>query len=219
MTDQARINRRQQHFKQAALHERLKSPQAIQATKASRHGATQSDRFAIFEVQSAATGDGIYNCYKQVLDANEWSDTAGDPKFDDIADPESTEVLNLAEFDPESTYVAQLAAGDLLIAWQDDDSQENTRWMGVPFRKGAHGSGLRRAYCKDDADAKQTMDCFLDIDTTGEQITATAMVAQGDSTNLNSCWPVLEDGDPISVTKIGSTWYIVGDFQPIDICG
>lgn len=46
-------------------------------------GAGVGTRLRIFEVQAAASGDGIYNCYEQTLDATEFGDTAGDDKFDD----------------------------------------------------------------------------------------------------------------------------------------
>ena len=36
----------------------------------------------IFEVQSAAAGDGVYNCYEQTLDATDWTNTSGQRKTD-----------------------------------------------------------------------------------------------------------------------------------------
>ena len=116
---------------QAGINETGVPPKVVQAARSVRH---QRGGTRIFEVQSAATGDGIYNCYEQILDATEWSDTAGDAKFDD-KNTDSIEVLNLDESYPEATYYAALAAGDLLLAWQVRDDNGNLRWIGVPFIK------------------------------------------------------------------------------------
>ncbi len=135
----------------------------------------------LFEVQSAATGDGVYTCYEQTLDATEWDDTAGDSKVDD-KDAVEVEVLNLAEFDPEATYVAHLAANDLIVAWQKVDDESVSRWIGLPLRQ-ANADRPRIAYCKDDAGAGTTIDCYLDTDATGTQITVNCSIHNG--TNLN----------------------------------
>lgn len=87
----------------------------------------------IFEVQSQATGDGVYNCYKQKLDATDWTDTSGVDKFDDKEEtPVAVEVLNLLESDTESTYQPALAKYDLIVAWHIKDDEGNTRWVGIP---------------------------------------------------------------------------------------
>ncbi len=120
---------------QACINETIVSPKNVQTARSVRHlQAVGSSDSRIFEVQSEATGDGIYNCYEQILDATEWSDTSGDPKFDD-ENTDSVEVLNLDEAYPESTYYAALAGGDLLLAWQVSDDEGNLRWIGVPFIK------------------------------------------------------------------------------------
>jgi len=170
----------------------------------------------IFVVQSAAAGDGIYNCYEQTLDATEWDDTAGDLKFDDY-DTTEIEVLNLAEFDPEATYVAHLAASDLLVASRIYDDENNPRWVGVPFKQGAHGSGLRRAFCKTASGAGTTLTCYLDTDGTGTEITVNFDIAQGGA-NLNAAVPRLADGDGISVYKCGASWYCATTFMPSEDC-
>ncbi len=168
----------------------------------------------LFAVQSAATGDGIYDCYEQSLDATEWDDTAGDSKVDDL-NSTSIEVLNLAEFDPEATYVAHLAAGDLIVAWKKADDESNTRWIGLPLRQ-ANADRPRIAYCKDDADATTSIDCYLDTDGTGTQITVSCSIMGG--TKLNEALPRLEDGKWIMVTKIGATWYCMAPFQTTEDC-
>ena len=178
---------------------------------------TASNRFAIklFEVQSAATGDGVYTCYAQTLDATEWDDTAGDSKVDDLNETE-VEVLNLAEFDPEATYVAHLAANDLIVAWQKSDDEGASRWIGLPLRQ-ANADRPRVAYCKDDAGAGATIDCYLDTDATGTEITVTCFIAQGGAA-LNAAVPRLADGDGIMVTKVGATWRCLTTFMPSENC-
>jgi hypothetical protein len=177
----------------------------------------------IFEVQSEATGDGVYNCHEQTLDATEWDDTAGDSKVDDW-DTTSVEVLNLAEFDPEATYVAQLAAGDLLLAFRYWDDEANFRWVGVPWRKD-DGNRPRIAYVTSAPGAVDYVTAELDYLDSGTSITAYALIAQG-GTALNSCIPRLAADDPIMVSKCryydGTStrdrWVIHGNFQPSEDC-
>lgn len=163
----------------------------------------------LFEVQSAATGDGVYTCYEQTLDATEWDDTAGDSKIDD-RDAVEVEVLNLAEFDPEATYVAHLAANDLIVAWRKTDDESNLRWIGLPLRQ-ANADRPRVAYCKDAAGASTTITCYLDTDGTGTEITVYCSIAGGG--NLNTAIPRLADGTLILVSKIGATWRCMTTFM------
>lgn len=160
----------------------------------------------VFRIFEEGTGDGIYNCYEQTLDATEWADTAGDNKFDG-KDAVSVEVLNLAEFDPEATYVAHLAADDLILAWQKLDDEGSNRWIGVPFRQ-ANADRTRIAYCKDDAGEDDTIDCYLDQDDDGTVISVTCSITGGSA--LDESIPRLAIGDMIFVTKIGATWYCTG---------
>jgi len=167
----------------------------------------------IFAVQSEAAGDGIYNCYEQSLDATEWDDTTGDPKFDNL-NTTSVEVLNLAEHKPESEYVAQLSSGDLLAAWRKPDDEHNSRWIGVPFRQ-ANADRSRLAFCKDNAGATTSIDCYLDVDGDGTVVSVKGNSSPKD-TNLDQCIRKLKDGDPILVQKISADWYAIEGFQAID---
>lgn len=164
----------------------------------------------IFEVQNATVGaDGVYDCFEQVLLAAEWSDTAGDPKFDD-KDDVVVEVLNLAEFDPEPTYVAHLLAGALISAWQMEDDEDNTRWVGVPYAK-TNAERFRKAYCKDNAGAATAIDCYLDTNGSGTVISVNCIV--NPSANLNAATPRLSVGDMILVEKIGAEWWCSNIFM------
>jgi hypothetical protein len=171
--------------------------------------------FKVFRVVSEATGDGVYNCYEQTLDATEWVDTSGDPKFDD-KNTDSIEVLNLAEFDPEATYVAHLATSDLLLAWPMADDEGNSRYIGVPFRKD-NADRPRVAYVKTAPGATTTVTCYLDTDGTGREITVSCFIAQGGGA-LNAAIPLLADGDGIMVSKVGGTWRCLTTFQPTETC-
>ncbi len=167
----------------------------------------------LFAVQSEATGDGVYNCYEQTLDATEWDDTSGDSKVDD-KNADSIEVLNLAEFDPEATYVAHLAADDLIVAWQKVDDEGAARWIGLPLRQ-ANADRPRLAYCSAAAGGGSTIAATLDH-TTGTAISVTCNISGG--TALNSATRRLEDNDLIIVTKIGGTWYATEGFDTTEDC-
>ena len=167
----------------------------------------------LFEVQSVAAGEGVYNCYEQTLDATEWDDTAGDSKIDD-KNTNSIEVLNLAEYDPEATYVAHLAAGDLIVAFMKMDDETNARWIGLPLRQ-ANADRPRLAYCSEAAGADNTIAATLDH-TTGTAITVTCHICGGPA--LNAAVPRLADNDELFVTKIGGTWFCTTVFQVSEDC-
>jgi hypothetical protein len=176
----------------------------------------------IFEVQHAATagGDGIYDCYAQTLDATEWDDTAGDSKVDDFNTTE-VEVLNLAEFDCEPEYAAQLRSGDLLLGFRHWDDEAGFCWVGVPFRQYGQGSLVREACCSSDAPTNSaTISCYLDsTHTTNQSISVVCSIAQG-GTNLGDAIPRLKEDDLIAVyKKPGSTnWGCTTVFQPSEDC-
>ena len=173
-------------------------------------------RATIFKVYAEGTGDGIYDCHLQVLDATEWDDEAGTNKLIDLeGTPVDVEVLNLAEFDPEPTYVSHLKANDLILAWKFTDDEGNIRWIGVPFRQ-ANADRPRIAYCKTDAGAGTTIVCYLDTDGTGTEITVNCSIMNG--TDLNAAVPRLEDGGVLLVTKVGDTWWAIHPFNGSEDC-
>ena len=197
------LNRKVARFDQAAQREKLSSPDKAQKTNATWF---PSEKHKVFEVQSEASGDGIYNCYEQELDADEWDDTTGNPKFKD-ANSTSIEVLNLNEHDPEEDYDAQLVTGDMLVSWRFFDNQGNERWVGIPDS----GGRTRIAYCKSDAGAATTIVCYLDTDATGVEITVHCLILGGG--NLNTAEPDLKDGDPLLIQKVGGIWTCIYPFQ------
>ncbi len=70
------------------------------------------------------------------------------------------------------------------------------------------GSQIRIAYCKTDAPDANTIEVYLDTDETGEQVTAECFISNGSS--LLYAAPFLKDGQPVFVSNINGTWYIVG---------
>jgi len=96
------------------------------------YGASGGVNIKIFEVQSTASGYGVYNCHEQTLDATEWEDTTGNRKFDD-KNNDNIEVLNLYEANPGTSYTAALGKYDLLAAWQMTDDEGNTRYIATPL--------------------------------------------------------------------------------------
>jgi hypothetical protein len=132
---QADITRKIGRSSQTARLERLLPPQMIQKTKAVRFPKTHT---RIFEVQSSATGRGIYNCFEQEFDliqagpVNVWDASSPNDKFVD-KDAVSIEVFNLWESDPVSSYTPALCKMDRILAQQIKDNEGNLRWMGTPL--------------------------------------------------------------------------------------
>ena len=75
---------------------------------------------------------------------------------------------------------------------------------------------VRLAYCKDDAGAATVIDCYLDVDTTGEVIEVECDIAGGG--NLNSATPRLTDGLIMPVVEIDDVWYSLFPFQAKEDC-
>ena len=77
-------------------------------------------------------------------------------------------------------------------------------------------TGIRKAYVKTTPGAVTTVTCYLDTDSTGDEITVTCSVVGGSA--LNSAIPRLTDGDLIFVSNIDSTWYCLTVFQTSEDC-
>lgn len=74
-------------------------------------------------------------------------------------------------------------------------------------RRGAGSTGssrTRTAYCKNDAGEATTIDCYLDTDETGTEITVTCKIYGGG--NLNEAEPYLTDGEDMPVYNDNGTW-------------
>lgn len=179
-------------------------------------------RVKVFEVQSAATGDGVYNCYEQKLDATEWDDTAGDDKFDD-KNSTSVEVLNLLENDPvEGTYVAALAAKDRMACWQWPDDEGTKRWVGRPLTPSVRTVRAKEAAPESSMDST-TITCNL-VDNEGGEITSGLGSAIevwgrcGVSVNWDMVSPIVINDAYMQAEWIAGKWWFVGAFQAILPC-
>ena len=174
----------------------------------------------VFEVQSTGTGDGIYNCYEQSLDATEWADTAGDDKFADINTGE-VEVFNLFENDSVADYKEALVAGDRLIVFRWEDDEGNKRLCGIPIGGGGGGGGsyVRRAKTQEAAPADTAISVkIVNADDTevGAAFDVNCEIAGGG--NLNDAIPRLESGDYISIYNQGGKWFCTTVFQVSENC-
>ncbi len=75
---------------------------------------------------------------------------------------------------------------------------------------GSIGGAVRVAYADGAAGAGDTVDVFLDTDTTG--VAATVQCSIVDGADLNAATPRLIDGSKIYVARIGGTWYCMSLF-------
>ncbi|HUW18377.1 MAG TPA: hypothetical protein VMW16_03665 [Sedimentisphaerales bacterium] len=206
------IGRKQEFFNERARNERLVGPEIIQPGRAVRYPTSGNTK--LFGVVTTAEGDGLYICHELVIDAAAWSDTEGAVKFVQLNDTEVT-VFNIAEFDPESEYVAPLAFGDVLVGvFHGKDNANNIRWAGLPFRR-QHGAQIRRAFCKAAAGAAATIVCYLDKDGSGFEITVNCDIVGG--SKLSEAIPCLAIGTPLEVYKLADgNWYTPTKFQTFD---
>jgi len=162
-------------------------------------------KIKVFEVQSTATGDGIYNCYEQTLDATEWIDTNGNDKFDD-KNSISVEVLNLWENHISSNPVIALSSDDRIAAWQWKDDEGVTRWVGIPLvvdsdtsMKVFEAKAQVNAPHNDDLSVKL---CDIYGDTTGSAFTVKCTIHNG--LYLDEASPYIDSGKDIFVAQRGN---------------
>lgn len=82
--------------------------------------------------------------------------------------------------------------------------------INVERRRGGGGGGttLRKAYVKTEPGAVDAVVCFLDTDTTGDEITVDFVDMISGDTDLANCFPPLPDGLMIPV------WYDVDTWRP-----
>jgi hypothetical protein len=173
---------------------------------------------SIYEVQSAATGDGVYNCYEQKVDGSDWDSTS---EVDKLADKDaiSVPVFNLLESYPEATYANMLGLYDRLLGWESTDDEGAKRKVGLPVA----GGFVRMARTTAAAGATQTITCNLigfngaEIGSgLGSGITVNCKVCGGG--NLNSAIPRLADDDYLFVANIRGEWWCTTIFQTSEDC-
>jgi len=179
-----------------------------------RPPSSSGTELAVYEVQSAGTGDGIYNCYKQKLLNAEWADTAGDDRLADL-NTTSVEVLNLLEHHSNATYAGALIATDRMAVWSITDDSSNSRLVGVPLN---HGQ-VRQAKTQEAAPADTKILVKLvdqDDAEVGAEFDVNCRITR--SANLNSAVPRLASGDYIFVANIAGKWWCVQTFEVTEDC-
>ena len=85
------------------------------------------------------------------------------------------------------------------------ESGTGTKWAVV--RYGSTGNSLRWAFCSEDAGSGNTLDCFLDTDETGTQVTVYFKLLN--CSNLEDGHLTLTDGVPIPVMKRAGNWWCI----------
>lgn len=171
----------------------------------------------IFEVQSAAAGDGVYNCYEQKLLDAEWDDTEGTSKFDNKdAEPVEVEVFNLLENDPVADYAPALALYDRIQAWQVIDDEDNKRWVGIPLVEIP-----RLAITAEHAPEADNLKCNLVLNNgveaaegeLGFEIDVYGTISGGGS--LAFTVPTMAIEDPVFIENIQGKWWFPDPFIAI----
>ncbi len=179
----------------------------------------------IFEVQSAATGDGVYNCYRQSLDADDWVDTTGANKFDDVTieiegevSSVIVEVLHLKEYySANANHVPGLGKFDKIVAWQWVDDAGTLRWVGLSIT-----GSLRSAVATESAQGDNEIVCNLwlndksdaGVGELGYNITVYAPTGIA----LNTHSPKILSGTYYAVYWEDGDWYFVTGFQNWATC-
>ncbi len=166
-------------------------------------GTGSAMRPKLFEVQSEATGDGIYNCYEQIIDATDWTAQSSQDKLYTLSSI-NVEVFNLLENFPESVYTAGLNEHDKLIAWQKTDDEGNTRWIGIPVGWG----DVRQARTQEASPAATYIACkiFNNNGVLDSTVVSVYCNVIGGGT-LADATPPLASGDDIHVTNIQGKWW------------
>ena len=80
------------------------------------------------------------------------------------------------------------------------------------------GTQLRRAFVKTTPGATTTLVCFLDIDTTGQEVNVECTIYEGG--NLDDAFPSFTDGDPLWVAfnAIDGEWQNVTRIDAVEDC-
>ncbi len=171
----------------------------------------------IFEVYSAGTGDGIYNCYEQKLVDEEWDDTGGANKFaNKDATPVSVEVLNLKENIPIADYTPALALYDRIAAWTLTDDEGTSRFVGLGL-----SPDVRRVRTTEAAPGALSITCNIILSTgaesTGAELGAGVEIwVPPGHANLDVVIPKLADDTYAFAVNLQGKWYFTQISQLLD---
>lgn len=104
----------------------------------------------------------------------------------------------------DSSQLKSDESGLCYILWKE--SGTGTKWAVVRIGGGSGGS-IRWAFCAEDAGAGNTLDCFLDTDTTGTPVTVHFKLLNCSS--LEDGHFTLTDGVPIPVMQRNEQWWCI----------
>ncbi len=178
-------------------------------------GGEGGTKAKMYEVQSAATGDGVYNCYEQLVDATDWTSTTEVDKLVD-KDATSVAVFNLMEnycYTP--GYSDACRVGDRFIGWSSTDDEGNVRIVGVPIT----GNVFRFGYTQEAAQADEQISVkllnykFVEV---GSAFDVTCLIQGG--TALNAAIPRLTLSTTIPIVNMCGYWYCTTVFQASEDC-
>lgn len=178
---------------------------------------TSGTEHKIFEVQSVATGDGVYNCFEQKLASSLWDDVAGANRFSDI-NTVNVAVLNLHEANVIASYERALALYDTLDCWKWKDDTNTVRWVGTPL-----SNRVRLARLDGSPGAGLTINCNLfDAENAeitsglGSGITVNFKISRGSA--MNAAFPRLVDNEDIFVENIHGKWWCTQTYGTTEDC-
>jgi len=167
----------------------------------------------IFEVQSSATGYGMYNCLEEAIDKTYLVDETGALKTRQLS-TDAFLVMNLKESDPVDTgYYPALALYDLIWGWQKRDDEGYLRWVGIPLM-----NDVRWVRVKEVTPATQNIICNMwrrdGVEATaglGSAIEVYADLATG--INLDDVVPQLQNGQSYPAHCVQGKWWFLQKFD------
>ena len=178
-------------------------------------GAGGTGQARLYEVQSAATGDAVYNCHEHEIDATDWNSTTEVDKLEE-KNTTDVEVWNAISNYIYAPWADSLIANDRMIGWQSTDDEGNKRVAGIPLIP----TIVRMAYTQENAPSDQYISCKL-ADyrgiAAGSAFDVTCIIFNG--TALNAAVPRLTSGQVIFIINMWGVWYCVTPFQASEDCG
>jgi hypothetical protein len=177
-------------------------------------GGQGGGRAKLYEVQSSATGDGVYNCYEQLIDATDWTSTT---EVDKVVDKNTTsvEVWNAVENYIYTPFAEALNATSRMIGWEMTDDAGNKRIVGFPVMP----MMIRLAYTQEAATSDTKISVKLaDFQgvASGSAFDVNCIIYNGSA--LNEAVPRLVVDHPIWVINIWGLWYALTIFQASEDC-
>ncbi len=169
----------------------------------------------IYRVQDTATGDGVYECFEQLVDSTDWLSTTN--LIDKVVDKDSVtvEVWNAYENFIYTPYAEALFANDLMVGWQVNDDEGNIRVVGIP----AIPTIVRLAFVQENAPHEALIEIKLADNTgtaAGATIEATCIIYGGSF--LDEAVPRLTTSSIVFVIQLWGLWYVLSPFITTEDC-